>query len=327
MTQLIMLNMLFASTFTLAKAALAYVQPIFFIGMRMAIAGILLLGFQYFFRSYAKIDTKQLRWFLAVMVFHIYIPFVFEFWALQYISSAKTALLYSCTPFITALLAYYFYDEKFTQKKWIGLLIGFVGFLPILLTHDVAESNMGRLFFLSTAEIVLLIGICSSVIGWLLVKKLVRENFSAIQVNGIGMFGGGVLALITSCITEKNPFTVQVPQQASALSAKLEHFLLTYFSAHEVDIFLFVLYMLLLIFIANIVCYNLYAFMLRRFSATLLALSGLMIPGFAAIFGVVFLGEHISWQFLVSVIVVCVGLVIFYREDIRLQKNPEKWMP
>lgn len=40
----ILLYMLFASTFTFGKAALTYMQPIMFIGMRMTAAGLLIAG-------------------------------------------------------------------------------------------------------------------------------------------------------------------------------------------------------------------------------------------------------------------------------------------
>lgn len=319
MTELIVLNMLFATTFTLAKAVLAYVQPIFFIGVRMTLAGSLLLVLQHFFSKWTQILRKDIFLFLAIVLFHIYIPFVFEFWSLQYISSSKTALLYSLTPFIMALLSYAIAGEAFTKRKWVGFMVGVAGLLPILLTQGGAEKGITHIFFLSSAEVVLLIGICSSAVGWLLVQKLVRKNYSAIQVNGIGMLGGGFLALATSFVTENNPFSIQVPQQSSALAGKLEYFLTDYFSVSHVHILLFGVYLLLLIFIANIVCYNLYGSMLRRYSATLLSLSGLMIPGFAALFGEIFLGEHIPWQFVLSTAIVCVGLVIFYQEDLRLK--------
>ena len=44
MMLLVVLYMLFASTFTIGKAALAYTTPILFIGMRMVIGGFYCCG-------------------------------------------------------------------------------------------------------------------------------------------------------------------------------------------------------------------------------------------------------------------------------------------
>jgi drug/metabolite transporter (DMT)-like permease len=321
MILLLLLNMFFASTFTLGKAALAYVQPIFFIGVRMVVAGTLLLLYQCFFnKQHFKVYKKHVLFFLAIMLVHIYIPFVCEFWSLQYISSSKTSLLYSLTPFIMALFAYFTFHETITRKKWWGLAIGFAGFLPILLAQDVAENGISHLFFLSTAEMVLLIAIASSTAGWLFMKKLIQENYSPVMINGVGMLGGGLLALFTSLLVEQDPLVPTVPQETGAVAGKFEQFLLQFMTYEQVDFALFLFYMTALILIANILCYNLYGYLLRRHSATLISFSGLTIPLFGALFGWFFLGEHIPWQFFVSMVIVCCGLYIFYQEDLRLKK-------
>ena len=103
----ILLYMLFASTFTFGKAALTYMQPIMFIGMRMTAAGLLLLGYQYLFnRSKWRIDREDQSTFAAVGFFLMFVSFVAEFWAMQYVRAAKACLLYNLSPFITALFAY-----------------------------------------------------------------------------------------------------------------------------------------------------------------------------------------------------------------------------
>ena len=134
MVSVFFMYMLFASTFTLGKAALDYVDPMFFIGIRMIIAGILLLGYCYtsgyrFQRNFWK-DWKL---FLSIILFHIYVAYVLEFWSLQYVTSFKTCFFYNLSPFITALFSYISFSEKLTHKQWLGLTIGFVGFILVYL--------------------------------------------------------------------------------------------------------------------------------------------------------------------------------------------------
>ena len=131
---IILLYMLFASTFTVGKAALTYMQPIMFIGMRMTAAGLLLLGYQYLFnRSKWRINREDRSTFAAISFFLMFVSFVAEFWAIQYVSAAKAFLLYNLSPFITALFAYWILKERLTGKQWGG--IGILGFIPILMNQ------------------------------------------------------------------------------------------------------------------------------------------------------------------------------------------------
>lgn len=322
---IILLNTLFASTFTLGKAALAYTQPIFFVGIRMLVAGLLLLGYHRFFSKHDKTIHKS-DWFLFIqlMVFQIYIAFVGEYWALQYITSAKASLLYSLAPFLTALFSYGMFKEQITGKKIIGLVAGFVGFIVIACTQTQGERATEHFLFFSSAELILLISVASAAYGWLVLKKLMHRGYSFAMINGVGMFGGGVFAFVTSLVQEHNPLTISVPQHTSAYAGLFESFIRNSLPQAYASIFLFLLYMVLLIIIANIICYNLYGYLLHYYSATLLSFSGLMIPFITAFFGWIFLGEQITLSFFVSALLIFCGLYIFYKEDLVANQQLQK---
>src|SRR4051794_37249204 len=116
---------LFASVFTIAKIGLQYTQPFFFVGTRMMLAGIILLGYQYFFhREGFKLKKYHFWQIFRLAAFNIYLTNVFEFWGLKYLTSFKTCFIYSLSPFLSALLSYFIFSEKMSGKKWIGLIIG-----------------------------------------------------------------------------------------------------------------------------------------------------------------------------------------------------------
>jgi EamA-like transporter family. len=54
----LLMKMLFASTFTMGKAVLQYLNPIFFTGLRMTIGGLILLAWLYFFKR-EKFSIKK----------------------------------------------------------------------------------------------------------------------------------------------------------------------------------------------------------------------------------------------------------------------------
>ncbi len=285
-----------ASTFTIAKLAVSFMKPFFFIGFRMVSAGALLLGYVYYYqRTKIKIDKKDFFLFFQIIAFHIYCAYIFEFWALQYVSSSKACLLYSLSPFITALLCYFSFGQKLSLQKWIALIIGFIGMIPILVSYSVPELFLSHIGFLSTAEIALLFAIVSAAYGWIVVRKLMDRSYSSLLINGIGMFGGGFLALLTALVMEGiNPMQSAAPPH-------------TFMGAF--------LCMISLIFIANIVGYNLYAYLLQHYSLTFLSLVGLITPVFVSIFGWLFLNERITGAFVISFALTLIGISLFYQKE------------
>lgn len=303
--------MLFASTFTLGKLVLAYTQPVFFIGVRMIIGGSLLLGYQYFF-NHKKWKFQPSLWplYLQIITFHIFIAYVFEFWALQYVNASKACLIFNLSPFITAFFSYLLFSERLSWKKWIGLMIGFMGMMPILLSYAPLENLVGGLWRISWPEIALLTSVASSAYGWMVMKQFMRLDYAPVMANGIGMFGGGVLAFVASFVVEGVP-QIHMPAAPTVLDISMAVHAGVY-----APYIMFFVYTSLLILIANIICYNLYGYLLGRFSPILLSFAGFTTPIFAALYDWALIGQPISWQFLVAIGATGTGLYIFYNDTL-----------
>ena len=297
----VFLYMVIASTFTVGKLGLQYLQPIFLIAARMLIGGSLLLGYLCFFkRSLLKLKKEHLWLFASVILFHIFFAFVAEFWALQYLSSSKVCLFYNLSPFISALFSYFWFTEKMTIKKFAGLMIGFFGFLPVLIFGSGYDEQTSSAFlFFSWPELAMLFSVVCASFGWIVVRKLGRYGYSVLAINGIGMLGGGMLAFITSLIVEG------VPKIHPVSGIFMQ------------DVMASIGFILALVFLANVVFYNLYGILLQQYTATFLSFAGFLTPLFAALFGWFFIGESVSWPFFVTVVFVLFGLYIFYAEELR----------
>ncbi len=300
MVLVFVLYALFASVFTIAKTGLEYTQPLFLVGSRMMLAGVLMLAYQYFFnRSQFKFDRSHAWCLFRLAIFNIYLTNVFEFWGLKYLTSFKTCFIYSLCPFLSALLSYFMLSEKMTLKKWGGLAIGFLGFIPILLNETVAEEQTGHLFFFSFAELSVMMAAVCSVYGWILLRQMVKDHaYSPFMANGLSMFVGGSISLVHSFFAENwNPIPV-------------------------VEFWPFFECALALIIISNMICYNLYGWLLRKFSATFISFAGFTTPLFTALFGWIYLGEVVTLPFYVSAIIVFSGLLIFYQEELKAVSIP-----
>ncbi len=309
--------LLMAGTFTLAKAALSYANPFFFIGARMMVGGCLLLGFLALRNvTQLKFNRDHARLFAQITLFHIYGAYVFEFIGLQYVSSAKTCLLFNLIPFVTALISYFTVNERLHRHQWGALIMGFLAFIPVLIATAPAEELAGSFFYISTPEICILISVVCSSLGWIAMGRLVKEHeYSPLMVNGFGMVTGGVLSLLSSFLIEGFPTIAAKPEAARM---PLDRWLEPLVGGS--DIGMFILYMLLLILIANVFCYNLYGHLLKIYPATLLAFAGTTSPLFAAFYGWLFLNETVSVWFFVSVALVFLALYLFMRS----RKKPDR---
>jgi drug/metabolite transporter (DMT)-like permease len=291
----LMLYGMFASVFTIAKLGMEYTQPLFLVGTRMFLAGIIMLGYQFLFCRQETINSNvNFRRIFWLAIFNIYLTNVFEFWGLKYLTSFKTCFIYSLSPFFAALLSYFVFAEKISWKKWTGLLIGFLGFIPILLNENSNEQELGHFWIFSWAELAVMGASICSVYGWIVLRQIVRDDgTSPFLANGYSMLLGGALALFHSWLVEDwNPFPVT-------------------------EFLPFAECTVLLLVISNLICYNLYGSLLKKFSATFMSLAGFTTPFFTAFFGWLFLGETISWAFYVSAAFVFLGLVTFYQEELQ----------
>lgn len=295
----LMLYALFASVFTLSKSALATTEPFFLIGTRMTFAGILMLGFLFCVQpEKLKFTRKEVPPLLFLGLLNIYLTNALEFWGLQYLTSFKTCFIYSLSPFASALIAWAFFGERMNGKKWLGLLIGFSGFFPIFLYQTQEEAISGTLFSFSWAEIAVAGAALSSVLGWLILKTLIFDRgLSPLLANGVAMIFGGLGALAHSAVSETwNPLPVT-------------------------DMPLFLFFGTALLIVSNLIGYNLYGHLLKRFSATFMSFAGFTTPLFTALFGWLFLDEVVALPFWISTAIVFLGLFLFYKEELVLKNE------
>ena len=293
----VLLYAILASTFTIAKIALSYAKPFFLIGFRMTVAGILMLGFLYLFKRKSFIIKKEDRWlFFKASIFHIYLAFILEFWALQYLTSAKTNLIYSSTPFIVAVLAYFLLSERLSFKQFTGMLIGLSSLIPILATQN-GTQLAGEILTVSYPEFILLLAVISASYAWFIVKELLAKDYSLLMINGVSMLTGGIFAFFTSFAIEG--FT----------------------TTSIYDFWPFLFWTMLLVLVANVIVYNFYGWLLKKYSITFVTSAGFFCPIFGAFFGWFFLGEQITWHYFLALALVALGLHVFYKEEKKQKRN------
>lgn len=262
----------------------------------MLIGGLVILAFLALFKKSAlKCKKSHIFPLILLSISSVYLTNIFEFWGLQYLTAAKACFIYSLSPFLTAVFSYFQFKEKLTSRKLLGLIVGFIGFLPVLLSQSGAEELLGGFSFLSWAELSLIAATVTSVYGWVLLRKLGKdEKISPLMANASSMSLGGLIALTHSFFVDS-----WVPTPITDYTGFFQG-------------------IVLMIIISNLICYNLYGWLLKWFTATFLSFAGLTTPLFAAFFGWLILNETVSWGFFLSVGVILFGLWLVYAEELRL---------
>lgn len=297
---IVLLYALFSSSFAITKVLLRYTSPIFLVGIRMTIAGIFLLTYQYFYaHKHFRFKRRHMKYYIQLVFFGIYITYILRFWALDYMPSFKGCFLYNISPFLSAFYSYLFFKEKITRKQWLGLIIGFFGMIPMLLTSSTGETKLGEFTYISWPELAILVSVATHSYSWIVMRKLIRDkSYSPMMVNGISMTAGGILAFITSLFWG-SPFPIT-------------------------DVGHFFLLLALIIIISNLICHNLYGYLLKYYTTTFLSFAGFLSPLFGGLYGGIFLKEKIGWEFYLSSFIVFIGLYLFYQDELDPTKEYEE---
>lgn len=293
MTFIILLQALFATSFPMGKYLLSFAPPLFLSGARMLIAGGILLIYQYFLPSSKFTIKRKHFWIFAqIIILGMYATYALRLYALKELPIWKVSFFYNLSPFLSALYAYFLFSERLSIKQWLGLSIGLFGMMPMLVSTSPAEATLGEFFYISIYELFLIISVSCHCYSWILIQKLVKyKNYDTSIVNGICMAAGGLISLLTSYAIE-GPAEVYNP---IAFSKGL----------------------IIMIFISNILCHNIYAGLLKKYSATFMSFTSFLSPLFAALYGWAFFQETITWHFYLSIVIVLLGLYIFYQDELK----------
>ncbi|CAA0187950.1 DMT family transporter [Tenacibaculum maritimum] len=127
---LLILSIVWGSSFILIKKSLQGVTPVQLGALRMLITAffLLLIGF----KSIKKIEKKHWKYVAYSAALGTFFPvFLFAF-AIRGIDSAIVSILNSLTPFHTFIFGALVFGFSFKKKQFIGILLGLVGTLILI---------------------------------------------------------------------------------------------------------------------------------------------------------------------------------------------------
>jgi len=143
---LLVLSLVWGSSFILIKKALLGLTPLQIGSLRILIAAVFLLIIG--FRRLKKIKKNEWKWIIASGVLGTFIPsFLFPL-AQTEIDSSISSILNTITPLMTLVFGFFIFSISFTKRQLFGLVIGFLGGVLLILQGAEVNPNQNYLYTL-----------------------------------------------------------------------------------------------------------------------------------------------------------------------------------
>lgn len=165
----------------------AYGQ-ILFAGIRFIISGLMVFGISLIFKYSLKVNKKQLFCLIGLGLLQTAMQYLFFYLGMSNVSGTRGSILSSLGTFFSVIIAPFFFKaERLTLKKYLGVIIGFVG--VIILNYQGIASGTIHL----NGEGFIVISSLFSAFANIYIKKLTGLNISSFAIAGYQLFIGGII--------------------------------------------------------------------------------------------------------------------------------------
>jgi len=162
---LIILSVIWGSSYILIKKGLTGLTPVQLGSLRVIITTLLIAPIGY--NKIKHIPKNKMKWVaISAFVGSFFPAYLFAF-AETEISSSVTAVMVSLTPLFTLLISVIIFGEELLKKQVIGVIIGFLG-IVVLINNELLSSSFNILYVM----FIVLAAFCYAVNANLLKYKL-----------------------------------------------------------------------------------------------------------------------------------------------------------
>ena len=272
---LVLLSLIWASAFFNIKIATYSYGPLTIAFLRIFFGMIPVLLLCFYKKIKIEVFSKDWKWFAAIGVINLVIPFFLIAYGVQKVQSNLAAILMSTTHISATILAHLFIDkEKINLVKILGIILGFLGI--VYLFSENLLINDENLF----SALMILVGSTFYVIGGILTLKISHKKNE--NVTASILIWGTIFVCPISLIIEQ-PWSLN-PSLESTLS-------LIYLGVFPTGIAWLLRFMIL-----------------KRNGLVFQSQVAYLIPIFGVILGYLFLNELVTSKILISLFIVILGI-------------------
>ena len=287
----ILLGFIWGSSFLFTEILLNYINPVLIVFFRVSLASIILIIYVLFFTNLKfNLSKEILLTFFTMGLLNNVIPFLLIAFAQETITGGLASILNANTSFFTIFLASLFLkDEKLTNYRLLGIIIGIIGVVVIVGFENLSEFknyNFGIVLML----------------------------FSCLSYSFAGIFA-------KTKLTNIHP-TISATGMLSMSTIILFPFIIIYNGNELININSKVLYYsCMFAFICSVLAYFLYFKILETNGAGNLLICTIIIPPSSILLNAFFINEIIKIYELIGLIIITLGLIILDGRIINYIKN------
>ena len=228
---------------------------------------------------FEKIEKKDLKLFALAALFEPFLYFIFESYGLLNASPVVSSAVIATIPLFTPIAAFFFLNERLTSWNIVGFIISFFGVIFMLLNKNLELTvSLKGVIFLFSAVIVAVAYSISLRKLTLLYKPL---TITFVQ-NVIGMIYFIPMFFVMERVTPSDIMSIGN----------------------------YIVPLLSLGVFASSVAYTLWAYAFSKLGAAKANIYSNLIPVFTAIFSCIIIGENISIQKILGILLVIGGLIL-----------------
>lgn len=183
-----LLTLIWGSTFFMVKKALEVYNPLEVFAIRAFVASLVLAPFS--FRGLEKIPKRAWWGIVAFALTATLSPPILYAMAQTEISSSMTGILNAATPLMTLVIGGWFFGQRMLKNQWLGLAIGMIGTAYLVLSNGVDGLFSINWF----AMLAILATVCNGFSGNVLKFRL--GNVPAAQIAGLAFWLVFPIALV-----------------------------------------------------------------------------------------------------------------------------------
>jgi drug/metabolite transporter (DMT)-like permease len=283
-----------AFSFIWFKIANKTFQPISIVFFRLFFSVIILTTYLVIAKGFMKIRKGDLKLFLMLAIFEPFLYFIGESFGLTYVSATVCSVLISTIPVFATLGAWIIFKEKLKMINYAGIILSFIGVLVFIL-------NKNGTFSYNIKGLSLLLFAVLSAVGYNLTLSRLVGKYSPVYIVNVQNLIGATLFLPLFIISDLKTFIhssftpgMFLPILALAAFASCGAFILFAFSVSKIGI--------------------LKANVFTNF-----------IPVFTVIFAFLIMGDRLTFQNIIGMIVVIAG-ILMSQVNSRITKTDEALM-
>ena len=190
---LVILSLIWGSSYILIKKGLTGLTPIQLGSLRVIVTTIIIAPIGY--QKIKHIPRQKMKWVaLSAFVGSFFPAYLFAF-AETEISSSITAVMVSLTPLFTLLISVFVFGEELLKKQVFGVLIGFTGII-VLINNELFASSFNILYIM----FIVLAAFCYAINANVLKYKL--SNIPALGIVFMSFLFMFIPAFIILCFSD-----------------------------------------------------------------------------------------------------------------------------